>query len=63
MLKENKGYIFIKWYLSVPLWLIIVELLSYCHTQIIVRSNVYIYYFIITLRLVSESWLHHQEGY
>jgi hypothetical protein len=34
-----------KWYFSVPLWLIIVELLSYRqHTQIIVRTNVYIHY-------------------
>jgi hypothetical protein len=42
----------------------IVELLSYCqHTQIIVSSNVYIYYSTITLRLVSESRFHHQEGY
>jgi hypothetical protein len=43
---------------------IFVELLSYRqHTQLIVRSTVYIYYSIITLRLVSESWFHHQEGY
>jgi hypothetical protein len=43
---------------------IIVELLSYRqHTQLIVRSNVYVYYSTITIRLVSESWFHHQEGY
>jgi hypothetical protein len=54
----------IKLYLTVPLWLIIVELLSYRqHTQSIMRSNVYIYYSVITLRLVSESWFHHQEGH
>jgi hypothetical protein len=43
--------------------LYIVELLFYSQrTQLITKSNVYIYYFIITLRLVSESRFHHQEG-
>jgi hypothetical protein len=44
--------------------------LAYCRitfyrqrTQLIMKSNVYIYYFIITLRLVSESWFHYREGY
>jgi hypothetical protein len=61
----NSKYSAYKWYLSVPLWLIIVELCFFYHqhTQLIVKSNVYIYYSIITLRPVSESWFHHQEGY
>jgi hypothetical protein len=51
-------YSLIKLYLSVPSWLIIDELLSAVNTQLFIKSNMYIYYSNINIRLVSKSWFH-----